>query len=123
MIIYYSLLNNTQRFVERLELPNARIESGLLMADEPFILITPTYSGGRPPKPVVNFLNNRQNRGLMTGVVGAGNRNFFEDFARAADTISVKCQVPVLHKFELMGNSKDVDTVRGLYGRHHEREV
>ncbi len=114
MIVYFSLYNNTHRFVQKLDTESIRLAGNEIEVSEPFVLITPTYSGGRPPKPVTRFLNNRINRELMLGVVGGGHWNFGSDFAKAADTISIKCSVPVLHRFNLLGTPKDVEIVKGL---------
>jgi protein involved in ribonucleotide reduction len=90
------------------------------------VLITPTYGGGKQssgaengghvPKQVIKFLNNTSNRSWIRGVIAAGNTNFGEEFCFAGDVISRKCQVPYLYRFELMGDSEDVERVRaGLY--------
>ena len=121
MIVYFSsVTRNTDRFIEKLGLPAVRIplkseDAATMEVDEEFILITPTYgssSGGSVPKQVIKFLNTIKNRELLRGVIGSGNRNFNEDFARAADTVAAKCKVPLLYRFELAGTEEDLDTVR-----------
>jgi len=115
MIVFYSLHENTRRFVDKLDVESVRIPSNRdqkIVVDKPYILITPTYSGGRPPKPVSQFLNDKQNRPLMDGVIGAGNRGFGREFALAADVISIKCSVPLLYKFEIMGTTQDVKKIQ-----------
>ena len=126
LIVYFSsATENTKRFVEKLGLPAKRIplrrSDPPLRVDEPYVLISPTYGGGatlthtnsRPvPNQVIRFLNDPRNRGLIRGVVAAGNTNFGPDFCRAGDVISGKCQVPYLYRFELMGSPDDVTRVR-----------
>lgn len=140
LIVYFSSVSeNTLRFVEKLGARSQRIPlhdpTGAFQVDEPYVLISPTYgggksiaagrqsadgaqrSGGHVPKQVIRFLNNAHNRSLIRGVLAAGNTNFGEDFCVAGDIIAGKCQVPYLYRFELMGTSEDVERVRaGLAG-------
>ncbi len=129
LIVYFSSVSeNTHRFVEKLGLRARRIplidHDGSFTVDEPYVLICPTYGGGKAsgesggfvPKQVIRFLNNTHNRSLITAVIAAGNTNFGEEFCFAGDIISRKCKVPYLYRFELMGDSEDVERVRaGLY--------
>ena len=96
---------------------------GRIQVDEPYVLILPTYGGGRAngpdpeaggyvPKQVIAFLNNEHNRSLIRGVIAAGNTNFGAEFCYAGNVISRKCDVPYLYRFELMGTSEDVEAVR-----------
>ncbi|MCT1426045.1 class Ib ribonucleoside-diphosphate reductase assembly flavoprotein NrdI [Corynebacterium sanguinis] len=126
LIVYFSsATGNTQRFVEKVGLPAARIPlhrtEDELIVNEPYVLVCPTYGGGasltsdntRPvPKQVIKFLNNEHNRSLIRGVIAAGNSNFGPDFCLAGEVISRKCRVPHLYRFELMGDEHDVDYVR-----------
>ena len=64
------------------------------------------------PKQVIRFLNAPARRARLRGVIGAGNRNFGQTYARAADVIAAKCGVPVLYKFELAGTPTDIARVR-----------
>lgn len=120
-IVYFSsVTENTHRFVQKLGYPAHRI--GLraadphLVATEPFVLIVPTYGSGRGsgavPKQVIHFLNDKNNRALLLGVITGGNTNFGETYGLAGDIISAKCRVPHLYRFELMGTASDVDGVR-----------
>lgn len=115
-VVYFtSKTGNTRRFVEKLEIPNHQITKDLIM-DQPFVLLTPTYAdtSGRHsvPTPVIKFLNVKENRENMIGVVGFGNRNFGRFFAIASEVISLKCNVPLLHKVELFGTADDVRIVQ-----------
>ena len=114
MIVYFSSkTGNTRRFVEKLEFLSYQLTSSLII-EKPFVLITGTYARndgtGAVHPSVVKFLNN--NRHNIIGVAAGGNRNFGRHFAYAADIISYKCEIPILHKFELFGNDNDVDILK-----------
>lgn len=136
LIVYFSSVSeNTHRFVEKLQMRAERIplidRSFSFTVDEPFILVTPTYGGGRVgsstgggyvPKQVIKFLNNPHNRGLIRAVIAAGNTNFGAEFGMAGDVVSAKCHVPYLYRFELMGTAHDVERVRSGLLRFAESE-
>lgn len=119
LIYFSSTSENTKRFVQKLGRDAARIplyaHDAPLQALEPFVLVLPTYGGtngeGSVPKQVIRFLNNRRNRELIRGVIGAGNTNFADNYCAAGDIIAAKCNVPHLYRFELMGTPEDVDRV------------
>lgn len=126
LIVYFSSVSeNTHRFLEKLGMRSVRIPvtgggDTPVTVDEPYVLISPTYGGGKAsgeqsgfvPKQVIRFLNDPHNRSLIRGVIAAGNTNFGEEFCYAGDIISRKCAVPYLYRFELMGTSDDVERVR-----------
>ena len=123
LVYFSSVSENTHRFVEKLGLPAMRIPlHGRIEVDEPYVLVLPTYGGGRAtpdindggyvPKQVIAFLNNEHNRSLIRGVIAAGNNNFGTEFAYAGNVVSTKCGVPYLYRFELMGTPDDVEAVR-----------
>lgn len=132
LIVYFSSVSEyTHRFVQKVGLRSVRIplidRTSSFRVDEPYVLITPTYGGGKisdvgklsahagggyVPKQVIKFLNVEHNRALIRGVIAGGNTNFGSEFALAGDIISHKCQVPYLFRFELMGTVDDVDRVR-----------
>lgn len=119
-VVYFSTRSgNTHSFVSRLEVPARRIPlkaNETLMAEQPFVLIVPTYAGdggkGAVPRQVIRFLNHEENRTKLRGVIAAGNRNFGNTFALAGDIISAKCRVPYLYRFELFGTAEDIANVR-----------
>lgn len=120
-IVYFSSVSgNTDRFVKNLDKPARRIPlrpaDGHLTVDEPYVLITPTYGHGTPkgavPKQVIKFLNDPHNRGLIRGVIAAGNTNFGPGYCLAGKVISSKTKVPHLYNFELFGTPHDVMRVR-----------
>jgi protein involved in ribonucleotide reduction len=123
LVYFSSVSENTHRFVMKLGLPAIRIPlHGRIEVDEPFVLVLPTYGGGRVtpnindggyvPKQVIAFLNNEHNRSLLRGVIAAGNTNFGAEFGYAGDVVARKCAVPYLYRFELMGTEEDVQAVR-----------
>ena len=129
-IVYFSNYSgNTKRFVEKLDEQHAiRIPidrgAGPITVDQPYILMVPTYGGGSSraaiPRQVRAFLNVKENRALLRGVVGFGNTNFGEHFCKAADIISAKTGVPVIARVEVFGTNEDVIKVKErlelLYG-------
>ena len=118
MITYFSSVSGyTHRFVEKLGLPALRIPlrprvEEMLLITEPCVLIIPTYGAGPNtkaiPRQVVQFLNVKQNRERVWGVIGAGNTNFGDAYAIAGDLISNKLQIPLLYRFEIFGTPEDV---------------
>jgi len=120
LVYFSSTSGNTKRFVEKLGVPAERIPlyptEQPLKVDEPYVLVVPTYGGGKDrgavPKQVIKFLNDEHNRSLIRGVITAGNTNFGEAYCIAGDIVAAKCKVPHLYKFELFGTPDDVDAVR-----------
>lgn len=130
-IVYFSNYSgNTKRFVEKIDERNAiRIpidsRGGGITVDSPYVLFVPTYGGGEGraaiPRQVRSFLNVKENRRLLAGVVGFGNTNFGEHYCKAADLISAKTGVPVIARVEVFGTEDDVIKVKQrlelLYGQ------
>jgi protein involved in ribonucleotide reduction len=123
LVYFSSVSENTHRFVQKLGMDAIRIPlHGRIRMDEPYVLVLPTYGGGRAtpdinaggyvPKQVITFLNDEHNRSLLRGVIAAGNTNFGAEFCYAGDVVSRKCGVPYLYRFELMGTDEDVQAVR-----------
>lgn len=132
-IVYFSNYSgNTKKFVEKIDdgnlsinIPINRSGGSSLTVDSPYVLFVPTYGGGEGraaiPRQVRSFLNVKENRKLLRGVVGFGNTNFGEHFCKAADLISAKTGVPVIAKIEIFGTQEDVNKVKErltlLYGQ------
>lgn len=122
MIAYYSSKSgNTHTFIEKLGRPSFRIAKGVGLIGQPFLLVTPTFadpSGLRAvPPSIIAFLNQVQNRELMRGVIGSGNRNFGRFFAQGGKEVAARCRVPLLYTFELSGLNRDVEAVNEIYDR------
>ena len=123
LVFFSSISGNTARFIDKLGMRAVRIplhpSDPVLVVDEPYVLVTPTYGGGQGkgeekgavPKQVIRFLNDEQNRSLIRGVISAGNTNFGEHFCFAGEIISRKCSVPHLYRLEMFGTPEDVDRV------------
>lgn len=120
LVYFSSQSENTHRFIARVGLPARRIplaiDHPVLKMDQPYILVVPSYGGGSAkgavPLQVIRFLNERQNRERLRGVIAAGNMNFGTAYCIAGDIIAQKCQVPYLYRFELLGTAEDVENVR-----------
>lgn len=131
VVFFSNVSNNTARFVDRLGWPSKRIPirntEPALQVDTPYILILPTYAGGRDvsaavPKQVIRFLNDKSNRALIRGVVASGNTNFGSTYCLGGDVVARKCGVPVLHRFELLGSDDDVSAVQTVLQTYTEME-
>ena len=81
--------------------------------DFDYILITPTIGFGKVPEDVERFL--KENYKYLKGVVGSGNKNWGNRFAKASEIISEQYNVPLLMKIELHGNTKDLIKFRKIY--------
>lgn len=125
MIYFSNYSGNTKRFVEKLNdgnFTNYRIPINYgtgnndFVATAPYILFVPTYGGGSNqsaiPRQVRKFLNVLENRDLLRGVVGLGNKNFGEHFCKAAELISQKTGVPIIARVEIFGTPDDVIKVK-----------
>ncbi|TQL02693.1 class Ib ribonucleoside-diphosphate reductase assembly flavoprotein NrdI [Cellulomonas sp. SLBN-39] len=129
LVYFSSASGNTHRFVEKLGLPAVRIPlrptEPFLHVQDPYVLVLPTYGGGNEggavPRQVIKFLNDEGNRGLIRGVIAAGNTNFSEAYCIAGDIVAAKCRVPLLYRFELMGTNEDVTRVRDGLGQFWQR--
>lgn len=90
-------------------------EASEFTVEEDYVLVVPTYGSetqGYLPRQVAKFLNNPANRARMVGVIGAGNRNFYDEFAYSADVIHNKTGVPIIYRIELEGSDDDVKNVK-----------
>jgi len=113
LVVYDSRTGNVRRFVEKLNMKSVSLDDGdaaEMTVDEPFVLVTFTTGFGQVPERVEKFL--RRNSSLLKGVSASGNRNWGQSFAKSADDISNRYNVPVIHKFELSGTGRDVDQFR-----------
>ncbi|MFD1795051.1 class Ib ribonucleoside-diphosphate reductase assembly flavoprotein NrdI [Paracoccus aurantiacus] len=119
LVYFSSRSGNTAKFVARLGLDALRIPISatepLPLPDQPYVLITPSYSDGEGRGAVhpqiVRFLNDPARRALIRGVIAGGNRNFGQFYALAGRRIADKLNVPLLYKFELAGNEEDIARV------------
>ncbi len=101
------MTGNVERFVKKLEIKNVIKITGGLIVEEPYVLITYTTGMGKTPKKTEEFLID--NHLYLRGVASSGNRNWGNNFSKAADTISDQYDVPIILKFELAGLENDVN--------------
>jgi protein involved in ribonucleotide reduction len=125
-IVYFSNYSgNTKRFVEKLDNVSIRIPinwnpASPVSVKEEYVLMVPTYGGGSErsaiPKQVKSFLNIKENRDLLRGVIGFGNTNFGDNYCKAAKLIAQKTGVPVIARVEIFGTDDDVNKVKERLG-------
>lgn len=111
-IVYYSLTGNCKRFALKLD------ENAIPMKeyqDGDFVLVCPTVGFGIVPNAVVKFLNKTHKNCKL--ILSSGNRNWGPNFAKAADIIGEKLNIDY-YKFELAGNSDDVEKVKRLISHY-----
>jgi protein involved in ribonucleotide reduction len=107
IIVYASMTGNVRRFVSRLPFPSVDIKT-IDAVTEPYVLVTYTFNFGGVPQEVTEFLKHPDNVKYLCGVASSGNRNWGALFAKAADTLAQRYNVPILHKFELSGADDDI---------------
>lgn len=105
LIAYYSLTGNVRRFVAKTGLAAVEIKAGLMLS-EPFVCVTGTYGFGQVAGTVSEFL--ADNSDYLTGVAASGNRNWGDNYGKAADVIAAQYGVPIVGRFELAGTDEDV---------------
>lgn len=108
-IYYDSLTGNVRRFVERLPFEAENIAEVQVDVKEPFVLITYTTGFGNVPPSSAEFLH--LNGDYLIGVASSGNRNWGNNFGKAADRIALVYNVPILLKFELSGTADDIEKI------------
>src|SRR5699024_5255671 len=89
-IIYMSVIGNTRRFVEKLEMDSLELSevNAFSEIDENFIMIAPTYAIEMTD--ILNdFLETGDNLSYCQCVIGAGNRNFNELYCFTAEDIAL----------------------------------
>lgn len=105
LIVYTSRTGNVSRFVRKLPFSSIDIKD-VTNIDQPFIFISYTTGFGQAPLPAITFLDQHQD--LLRGVASSGHRNWGQRFGKAADVLSERYGVPIIHKFELQGREEDV---------------
>jgi len=105
-IVYFSRTGNIKKFVKKLNYSNVMEITEGIITNKHFVLIVSTINFGEVPVEYKKFLKN--NHKYMIGVSGSGNKNWGSNFAKAADTVSKKYNVPIITKFELSGNTHDI---------------
>ena len=108
-VVYLSLTGKTRQFVKKLAWDFVEIskKNPLCQMEEPYIVITPTY-GEQVANFFYEFIEFGENRALLKGVAGSGNRNFNTSFCSNSRELASKYGIPLLHCFENQGTDKDV---------------
>ncbi len=113
-ILYFSKTGNIRKFCTKLDLEAIEGTKSTVMDDD-YILITYTTGFGEVPKEVEGFLSSENNIKKLKYVCSSGNKNWGANYAKAADLLADRYNVPVLFKFELSGNKHDVNKFKELY--------
>ena len=108
-VVYLSLTGKTRQFVKKLGWDFVEIskKNPVCQMEEPYIVITPTY-GEQVANFFYEFIDFGENRALLKGVAGSGNRNFNTSFCSNSRELASKYGIPLLHCFENQGTDKDV---------------
>jgi len=115
--VYFSKTKNVERFVKKIDL-NAENGIEIDQINEPFLLITYTSGFGEIPDEVTAFL--RKNGKFLEGVFGSGNKNWGDNYCKAAKDIANDFEVPLLMEFELAGNLHDVKKFNQIIKEKYE---
>ena len=107
-VYYYSMTGNIPRFLKKCDIEGRTISGKAPAA--PFVLVTNTLGFGEVPPPVADFL--AKNGEMLVGVAASGNRNWGDNYGRAARLISRQYEVPIIHIFEMSGLASDVITFK-----------
>jgi protein involved in ribonucleotide reduction len=104
LIVYDTFSGNTKDFVHKLPYECCHISEYDGFSN--YILVTYTVGFGQTPDITEDFLfyNNEK----MMGVSSSGNKIWGKNYAKAAENISIKYNVPLISKFELKGTKEDV---------------
>lgn len=114
-IAYYSITGQTKKFVTKTGLAAHQITDDLpeYQMKEKYVLITPSYQDFMMDS-IVDFLNYKDNKENLIGLIGCGNRNFNDLFAQTAKKLSVTLKVPILYLLEFSGTAEDVENVKKI---------
>ncbi len=109
-IYYFSRTGNLEKFAGKLRkkgYENVYQFNEETKVGRPFVIVASTIYFGEVPIEYKKFL--KENNKYLIGVSGSGNRNWGRNFAIAADIIAEKYNVPIISKFELSGNTHDLE--------------
>lgn len=115
-VAFYSITGQTKKFITKTGLSDAHeIDDAWPQYEmgEKYVLITPSYQDFMMDS-LVDFLNYKDNKKNLVGIIGCGNRNFNDLFAQTAKKLSVTLKVPILYLLEFSGTDKDVKSVKKI---------
>lgn len=109
MIAYLSLTGNVRKFVKSVGMESLEIDysNPFVQMEKDFIVIVPSYDD-EITEFFSQFIEYKDNRKHLIGIVGSGNRNFNTSFCFNAEDLSKKYKKPLLMKFEISGTMADV---------------
>lgn len=111
MIAFASRTGNVRAIISALNVANVEITQQLVM-DQPFALCTYTDGLGAVPQIVEQFME--RNYEYCIGVIASGNRNFGPNFARAADCLAARYNIPIIAKLDLRGQKADLEQIQNF---------
>lgn len=124
LLVYFSgVSGNTKTFVDKLKFEAMRIpilpkDGDMPLINRPYILVVPSYGAGSEkrtvPKQIVKFLKNgsdKKNIQNCVGIIGGGNRVYGSAFCKAAVLLSELLKVPIIGRFEVLGNEEEVEKI------------
>ena len=114
-VAFYSITGQTKKFIVKTGLEAHEIDDAWPQYEmgEKYVLITPSYQDFMMDS-LVDFLNYKDNKKNLVGIIGCGNRNFNDLFAQTAKKLSVTLKVPILYLLEFSGTDKDVKSVKRI---------
>ncbi len=114
-IAFYSITGQTKKFMAKTGLEAHEITDELPQYDmqNKYILVTPSYQDFMMDS-IVDFLNYKNNKKNLVGIIGCGNRNFNDSFAQTAKKLAVTLHVPILYLLEFSGTPQDVANVKKI---------
>lgn len=123
-VAFYSITGQTKKFVIKTGLEAHEITDELPQYEmkEDYVLITPSYQDFMMDS-IVDFLNFKDNKKKLVGIIGCGNRNFNDLFAQTAKKLSVTLKVPILYLLEFSGSTEDVQNVRNIIKKLNNGET
>lgn len=109
MIAYLSLTGNVRKFVKSVGMESLEIDysNPFVQMEKDFIVIVPSYDD-EITEFFSQFIDYKDNRAHLIGIIGSGNRNFSTSFCFNAEDLSKKYKKPLLMKFEISGTMADV---------------
>lgn len=114
-VAFYSITGQTKKFITKTGLKAHEIDDAWPQyeMEGKYVLITPSYQDFMMDS-LVDFLNYKDNKKNLVGIIGCGNRNFNDLFAQTAKKLSVTLKVPILYLLEFSGTEKDVKSVKKI---------
>lgn len=113
LVVYISLTGNTRRFVEKLDMKSLELNhtDPFVEVNEDYVVILPTYSD-TVTEIMSNFIDYKDNRKYLKGIVGGGEKNFGRYYIFSAKDLAKIHNAPLIFDFEKSGNDTDVENFK-----------